>query len=352
MNYSVVISVAGCNVIDTFDVLVTAYPAASVTVSPDTVICQGGTAALSASSGGASYVWSPATGLSNPNIATPAASPVASTTYTLTLTDNNGCTASDTVRVTVASLAGFFTNPDVIICGGTPTQLNASGGSNYFWYPATGLSNVNIPNPVANPDVSMMYNVVISAPLCNLIDTLPVYVELHPFPTVQAKSSNDILCDKPFTTLTATGAASYVWSPNYNLTDTTSTSLIASPEVTTTYYLLGTDIYGCTASSEVTVAVPHDGQGILLVPNAFSPDGDGLNDCYGIKLNGATVSDYVFKIYNRWGNEVFSTTSMNDCWDGNFNGQPQELGVYVYYYKAKTSYCGNIQGKGNLTLIR
>ena len=278
--------------------------------------------------------------------------PDTATVYTLVVTDANGCSASDNVLVNVADASNFYTSPDVTICGGTPTQLLATGGTSYFWYPATGLSNPNIANPIATPTVSTMYNVVISVALCGVADTLLVNVDVHPFPTVQATSTNDIFCDKPFTTLTATGAASYVWSPTHGLTDTTSASIRAYPEVTTTYYLIGTDMFGCIAKSEVTVEVPHDGTGILLVPNAFSPDGDGVNDCYGIKLKGAGVTDYVFKIYNRWGNLVFSTTTMNDCWDGNYNGVPQELGVYVYYYTAKTTYCGNIKGKGNITLIR
>ena len=84
--------------------------------------------------------------------------------------------------------------------------------------------------------------------------------------------------------------------------------------------------------------------------NAFTPNGDGLNDCFGIK-NWGVITELQFLIYNRWGELVFSTTNPTACWDGNFKGQPSILGNYVYYIKANTL-CGKIERKGNLALIR
>jgi gliding motility-associated-like protein len=87
-----------------------------------------------------------------------------------------------------------------------------------------------------------------------------------------------------------------------------------------------------------------------LVPSAFSPNQDGLNDCYGIKLWPFT-STFEMSIFNRWGELIFRATDPSACWDGKFKGVDQPIGVYVYMIKA-TTYCGVTFKKGTFTLIR
>jgi len=86
------------------------------------------------------------------------------------------------------------------------------------------------------------------------------------------------------------------------------------------------------------------------MPNAFTPNADGINDCFRIKYFGQ-IQELQFFIYNRWGNKVFESSNPNDCWDGTFKGNPAEAGNYVYYIKAKTA-CGPVERKGNVLLIR
>ena len=138
-------------------VTVNALPAANA--GADVSICTGSSTTLSAS-GGTSYTWSPTTGLGNPNIANPVASPTTTATYTVTVTDGNGCTDSDPVLVTVNS-ATANAGTDVSICSGSSTTLSASGGVSYAWSPATGLSNPNITNPVASPTTTTIYTLTV-----------------------------------------------------------------------------------------------------------------------------------------------------------------------------------------------
>ena len=86
------------------------------------------------------------------------------------------------------------------------------------------------------------------------------------------------------------------------------------------------------------------------VPNAFSPNGDGKNECFRVKYFGL-ISELQFAIYNRWGEKVFFTNNPNDCWDGTYKGAPCNPGNFVYYIKAKTT-CGPVERKGNVLLIR
>lgn len=88
-----------------------------------------------------------------------------------------------------------------------------------------------------------------------------------------------------------------------------------------------------------------------LIPNAFTPNHDNVNDCFGVK-NWPVTSSYQLNVYNRWGMLVFKTNNILECWNGEINGAKQEMGAYVYMIKANTSACGQITHKGTVLLIR
>lgn len=126
----------------------------------DTTICLGHNITLYGS-GGNGYIWSPANTLNNPFVSNPIATPTVTTTYHVTVTQDN-CPATDTVVVTVEELSPVSVTPDTMICEGKKITLHASGGTQYLWSPATGLNSVNIPNPMATITNSIIYTVTIS----------------------------------------------------------------------------------------------------------------------------------------------------------------------------------------------
>jgi gliding motility-associated-like protein len=87
-----------------------------------------------------------------------------------------------------------------------------------------------------------------------------------------------------------------------------------------------------------------------LVPTAFTPNHDGLNDCYGVS-QWLNTSSFEMSIYDRWGQLVFRTTNPSGCWDGKYLGKDQPVGVYVFMIRANSD-CGPIFRKGTFTLIR
>ena len=89
----------------------------------------------------------------------------------------------------------------------------------------------------------------------------------------------------------------------------------------------------------------------LLVPTAFSPNNDGRNDKLTITLINIQHLNY-FKIYNRWGQVVFQTSNSGTGWDGNYQGKPQSIGVFVYYLTATDNFNKQLSKKGNITLLR
>jgi hypothetical protein len=147
---------AGCD--STITLNLTILPIPIITKSNDTAICAGRTVNLFAS-GGQNFVWSPAASLSNSTIANPVASPLANTIYSVTVTSQNGCSATAQVSVLVNS------NPTVnvssaTICQGQSTTLNALGASNYSWSPAIGLSSTVGATVIANPTKTRFYQVI------------------------------------------------------------------------------------------------------------------------------------------------------------------------------------------------
>ncbi len=89
---------------------------------------------------------------------------------------------------------------------------------------------------------------------------------------------------------------------------------------------------------------------LYLMPNSFTPNRDGINDCFGIKYWG-TIQDLGFSIYNRFGERVFYTNDAGICWDGRYKQNLQDTNVYVYIIKAKTDF-GQIEKKGTVALLK
>ena len=331
-------------------ITVTVNPLPLLTVSADTVICSSQTVALSAS-GASWYSWSPSTFLSNPSIANPVFMGNLSTTYYLTGTGANGCQAKDTVTIFVNAPGSLIAPMDKSFCLNQSVQLNGSNGNSYqyLWSPATYLSSSTVLDPIANPPASTTYTVKITDLLCNVDSIFVVNVIVNPLPSINATSSNDIDCNVRTSRLNVTGASQYLWAASPSLSSTVIANPIASPSTGTLYIVTGTDNLGCQSKDSVYVAVNSGGVGYLL-PNSFTPNGDGTNDCFGIKHWG-TARELVFIIYSRWGEKVFETDNVNICWDGKYKGQPANAGTYVYYVSASTP-CGKMVKKGNVLLIR
>jgi gliding motility-associated-like protein len=142
----------------------------------------------------------------------------------------------------------------------------------------------------------------------------------------------------------------FLWTPNYHLTRTDIPNPIASPPVTTRYFVTGTTEYGCKIKDSITIRISDET--ILDLPNAFSPgSGTSINDDLKIIKRGEATLNY-FRIFNRWGEKVFETTNIDQGWDGRYKGVPQPMGVFVYVLDAKTSTGKRIYKQGNVSLIR
>lgn len=212
-------------------------------------ICNGANTSLFAN-GSNTYTWSPAGSLSAPTGSMVTASPTITTTYTATGANAYGCTVTNTISIYV------YPNPVIVtsvssnsICAGKSTTLTASGASTYTWSPATGLNNTNSSSPVATLSNSVSYTVVATNSLgCTGTQTIDITVQA--LPTVSATANSATLCLHETSTLTATGASTYTWSPNH-----VGSTYTVSPATSTVYTVSGKDANGCLNSGTVAVTV-------------------------------------------------------------------------------------------------
>jgi hypothetical protein len=245
--YTLTATSGSCAAID--QVTVTVLSAAGTSAGPDATICAGTSTPLSATGGG-TYSWSPATGLSSTTIANPVATPTVTTTYTVTVSSGT-CTYTDAVTITVTPLPVANAGSDVAVCAGSSATLNATGGTTYSWFPATGLSSTTIANPVATPATTTTYTVTVGNGSCTSTDIVVVTVN----PVTVANAGSDVtICSGSSTTLTATGGTTYSWLPATGLSSTTIANPVATPTATTTYTVTVTN-GSCTATDVVLVTV-------------------------------------------------------------------------------------------------
>jgi gliding motility-associated-like protein len=146
-----------------------------------------------------------------------------------------------------------------------------------------------------------------------------------------------------------TNCTSFMWTPAAGLSNSYISNPVASPELSTKYMVVGTTNWGCVATDSINIFV--DPQSVLALPNAFTPGNSGPNSQLKIILLGEATLSY-FRIFDRWGNQVFETADINQGWDGTYKGTPQPFGVYVYMISAVTSTGQNFEKHGNVTLLR
>jgi gliding motility-associated-like protein len=178
-----------------------------------------------------------------------------------------------------------------------------------------------------------------------------INLTVNPKPSIAVSKSNDINCIIGSAKLSVTGGVSYNWSPAGSLSNPVSSNPVATPTATTVYMVQATGSNGCVSSQNITVIVDFsDGDNGFLLPSAFTPNGDGKNDCFGVRTWG-NISNLKLQIFNRWGELVFATTNPSKCWDGTYKGIQQSTAVFVYQVSAETN-CGPVFRKGTVTLIR
>lgn len=319
-------------------------------VTADTSVCIGSNLQLLAR-GASSYVWQANNYLSATNIANPIATLLSDTSFIVTGYNLPNCFSTDTVLVKVLPNPVFSITGNNSFCKGDSTMLHVTGAiGTYSWLPSVSLNNAMIANPIARPAITTQYFVTVTdSNKCSATDSVVVVVNQPP--SLILTKDNDIDCVIGTTNLHASGGAKYFWYPTQTLQYAATANPIATPFTSTMYHVKSYTTQGCYGEDSILVTVSTGGTNHgYLMPSAFTPNGDGVNDCFGVKKWGNTTELHL-DIYNRFGEHIFAGTNSSSCWDGTYKGIAQASGTYVYQVVATTN-CGAVYRKGTVVLIR
>ncbi|UKN00914.1 PKD domain-containing protein [Paracrocinitomix mangrovi] len=336
----------------TMTTYITVNPSPSVTASasPATTICTGEQVTLTGS-GAQTYTWD--NGVTDGTAFTP----TATTTYTVTGTDANGCTRDAVITITVEACdtltAGWSVSSNTICSGDCITFTNETTGtvSYYEWdFGGGGIPNTsNSSNPtVCFPGVGN-YTVELTAIGGGDTSVFTDVITVLGSPSITAQL--DTVIDLGGTAGLYSygfGQGTYHWEPSDVVLCDTCSSTEANPILDTDFIVTFTDTNGCSVTDTVLVLVNFIEA--INVPSAFSPNGDGTNDVLYVK--GYGIERMTLTIYNRYGQKIFECDNQGIGWDGTFLGREENSGVFAWVleYKLFNGTTGVL--KGNTTLIR
>lgn len=353
-NYTVRVKDTNACII-TVPVFVDSLNTVQVNAGSDVSICESKTTTLAASSNGSSVLWTPSTGLSNPAILTPVASPVITTRYIITATTGI-CKTKDSLTVLVNPAPIANAGRDTGICFGKDLQLSGSGGIVYVWRPATYLSGTAVSNPIVvqPPAGTITYRLTVTdANGCTSLKDDDITIDVSRPAKLFVGYDTSIAINQPLQLsgidVFNAGFINYTWLPSYGLNNPFAKNPVAILDRDMVYNVTASNVYGCTATDDIKIKVFVGPD--IYVPNAFTPGADGLNDVLRPIVIGMKEFHY-FSVFNSYGQLVFTTAVAVNGWDGTFKGVKQPIGTYVWMAEA-VDYKGNkIQRKGSSVLIR
>ncbi|WP_336517350.1 PKD domain-containing protein [Pollutibacter soli] len=332
-------------------------PKPTVTLNTrDIKICRGQSTQLIAG-GGVKYSWTPVRGLSDPSIANPVATPLTDVVYTVTVTSEEGCTDTDTVRVRVTQPFTIRATENKTICIGEQVTLRATGAVSYTWTPATGLSSINTAETIAKPEVTTTYTVTGYGTDQCFTSEQQVTITVIPLPEVELGRDTSVYSGDSFiiNSKVSNDVVSYTWAPSNTLSCTNCPAPVASPISAITYKLTVANAQGCKASDDLRVSLACSDKDVFI-PNTFTPNGDGANDIFYPRGKGIRSVKYL-RIFNRWGELVFENKDFNiddkkAGWDGVYKGQKLPSGVFVYSIQMVCDNGQRIDKSGSIMIVR
>lgn len=345
--YRVRVEDDGCTATDSVRVRVVDF--VTLSMPPDTTICLTDPVTLRSFGDGLRFEWTPTTSLDDPTARTPVATPTDTTTYTLT-SRIGGCWATDAYTINTVPYPGANAGENKIICYDDSTMIVAQiDGAFFNWSPTINLLDANTLTPIAHPLFTTNYVLTVTDTVgCPkpFRDTVQVLVR----PPVIAFAGNDtaIVVGQPLQ-LQATGAEIYSWQPSTGLNASNIPNPVALINQAQTYIVRVATEEDCHSYDTISVVVFTTAPDIF-VPNAFSP-GKSVNGIFRPIPVGIAKLDY-FRVFNRWGQMVYSTSTPGEGWDGKIGGKNQASDTYVWMVQGRDFTGRMVSKRGTVVLIR
>ena len=337
-NYTVEVTDAkGCKEDTTFNYKINLNPVPKLL---NDTVCAGDTLTLKDLSGqkNASQIWSNGDKTTSTKLTT-------SGTYTLTVTSSDNCQGKATSEIYFIPIPTIDLGPDINLCTGESAIIDAKNpGLDVSWNTGQTTQTLKV-NQSGN------YIATASDKGCSINDAIIVTVAPYPSSRLDQLLAVDPICfeeDETIITLDAgkNTAYSYLWS-----TEDTTSSIAVNKEGT---YLVQISVGNCSITDDITLKAYCPST--IFIPNAFTPDQDFINDYFNAK--GHNIEDYQMFIYDRWGELIFHSTSLDDHWDGTYMNRECQIDVYVWkiFYSVESmdnsDYRIKKQRTGRVTLLR
>jgi len=293
-----VTNLQGCTGSSSINVVINPLPV--VNLGNDTLVCGSISLQLDAGNSGSSYVWNDGSSSQTLSVNAPGI-------YMVTVTDANGCSANDQLVITTETLPIVDLGPDQVICEGSTVILDASNtNATYLW--STGATTASI-------TVSAEATYTVTVYKCNTSVTDQVLITVDEIELLTQNQVNpDCGMNNGEITLSVNGGMgmlSYAWQQLPAQTGSAATGLVEG-----SYNVVVTDAQGCTDAITVTlICISPE----IIIPQFISPNGDGKNDVLIIQNLMPSYTNNIFKIFNRWGNEVYVSSPYQNNWDGRSN---------------------------------
>lgn len=306
-----------------------------VTIRSNSPVCENAVLNLVAT-GGTSFKWSGPDGFTStrqyPDVITNKNS---GGQYKVIVTAGAGCTDTATTTVNLLPSPAISVSDTQRICNGNSVSLHASGGTTYSWFPIAYLSDPTLSNPVARPPANMLYNVAVTD-TNHCTSKADVVVVVGYKPVANAGNDKATIQGSAVTldgTIQDSTNVSYSWLPVAGLSNANVLTPVTNPNTTTTYTLTATSLAGCGVVQDSVTVTVYNG---LYIPNAFSPNGDGLNDVWRVAALAA-YPQAKLAVYNRYGKKIFESTGGQTSWNGTYKGLPQPTGAYPFVIDLKNN---------------
>jgi gliding motility-associated-like protein len=263
-----------------------------------------------------------------------------------------GCQDTFSQDIVVRPAPPITTRGDTLICYGGSALLYAAGGDEVEWTPTTGLNNPLSYSPFASPKSTTIYTATVKDKTTGCTSSANVNIEVQPPPpySIIPVDTTVIIGEMVEIHVETDENVTISWTPDNDISCIDCTVPLVRPLESRIYTVTIKDNNGCfTIVEDVNINIKEAYS--VDVPTMFTPNADGNNDV--VYVRGWGIKELIeFKIYNRWGNEVFSTSDITKGWDGKVNGNDQPMDTYVYVVSIET-YSGEIMSKkGNITLLR
>jgi gliding motility-associated-like protein len=335
------------------------HPLPTVAVPSDNFVCKGDTLNLIAS-GAMNYIWmDQQNNIVCNSCETIKITPNLNSSYSVIGYNQYGCSQIAYATVRVVQPFKILAAISDTICLGSFINLPITGAERYTWLPDPGLSNYNSNNPVASPSTTTTYTVIGRDNHACFTDTAKIKLVVGEPTLFNLAADTAVQAGVQFMLIPISNKSEDIrrwkWTGNVIFTCDNCQTTIAKVSSDAEIICTATNLYGCKTIDTITIKTfcPNSE---IFIPNAFSPDGDGINDMLFVQGSGIKLIKS-FRIYSRWGELVFEKTNFlpgdpSTGWDGKIRGKAASQDIFVYICEAICEKGIPATFKGNVAVLK